>query len=169
MTKRISKTEKILGLINGIILETGAFLYPYKGFGRQYRRYRGSLAKAIANLKRYGYLEEVELKGQRSLQLTKKGLLKIWQPNPQKDWDGRWRIVAFDIPEKRRKTRDLLRTKLSFLGFKFWQKSLWICPYDVSEEIEELLDLLNLEEEVDYFVAEALTKSAILKEMFDLE
>lgn len=169
MAKRLSKTEKVLGLIEGVILETGSFIYPYKGVGKEFRRYRGSLGKAIADLKRYGYLEEVEQKGQRKLRLSKKGQLRIWRPNPKKEWDGRFRIVAFDIPEERKKTRDLFRTKLRILGFKSWQKSVWISPYDISEPLEELLELLDLEEEVDYFIAEAMTKSDRLKEMFELE
>src|SRR3989344_3419862 len=34
-----------------------------------------------------------------------------------KRWDGKWRIVLFDIPEPKKKIRDSLRRKLKALGF----------------------------------------------------
>src|SRR3990172_7215508 len=34
-----------------------------------------------------------------------------------KQWDGKWRIVLFDIPEKDRLFRDILREHLYALGF----------------------------------------------------
>ena len=41
------------------------------------------------------------------------------------EWDGRWRIVIFDIPEKHRKARNLIRFKLKEWGFKKFQNSVW--------------------------------------------
>lgn len=45
-----------------------------------------------------------------------------------KAWDGRWRIVIFDIPESKRPLRDYLRGVLKRLGCREFQRSLWIHP-----------------------------------------
>ena len=48
-------------------------------------------------------------------------------------------MVIFDIPEKKRKIRDLFRKNLLVLGYQRLQKSIWVCPYDVFKETEELI------------------------------
>jgi CRISPR-associated endonuclease Cas2 len=56
--------------------------------------------------------------------------------------DGVWKIILFDIPETKRKVRNVLRSKLASLGFKKWQNSIWISPYTLAPEIEEELNEL---------------------------
>ena len=61
--------------------------------------------------------------------LTKAGhkklfLLKLTKSKlrNRKKWDGKWRIVVFDIPEKKKAAREALRKKLKDLGFVELQK-----------------------------------------------
>ena len=49
-------------------------------------------------------------------------------------WDGRWRLVVFDVPEGRRGLRDKLRAQLRRRGFGYLQHSVWITPDPVSED-----------------------------------
>lgn len=167
---RQTLAEKILIVLDGLIKESAAGLtYPHIGLGKYFRKYHGSLPQAIYNLKRRGYLEEVEDKGEKFLKLTNKGKLRIIKKKFLGKWDGLWRIVAFDIPEKRKKTRDLFRFKLSELGAKPVQKSVWITPNDISIELEDLISILNLKENVDYFISKAVTNEEKYLEMFDIE
>jgi phenylacetic acid degradation operon negative regulatory protein len=56
--------------------------------------------------------------------------------------DGVWKLVIFDIPEKHKYVRTVLRAKLKQLHFKKWQNSIWASPYEMDAEIEaELNDL----------------------------
>lgn len=166
---RKTLTEKILIVLDGLIKEGIADLtYPHFGLGKYFRKYHGSLSQAIYDLKRRGYLEEVEDKGKKYLKLTDKGKLKIIKKKFMGEWDGLWRIIAFDIPEKRKKTRDLFRSKLSGLGAKPVQKSVWITPNDISTELEDLLSILNLEENVDYFISKAVTNEEKYLAMFSI-
>ena len=55
-------------------------------------------------------------------------------------------MVLFDIPENKRKERDLFRKSLQYLGYKKLQKSIWVCPYDVQKETKELIKRFNLKE-----------------------
>jgi hypothetical protein len=65
--------------------------------------------------------------GERMLELEsirEKGVKK------PKRWDGRWRVVLFDIPERRRGVRNRLRLFMQEYGFVRLQDSAWIYPYD---------------------------------------
>lgn len=56
--------------------------------------------------------------------------------------DDVWKIIIFDIPETKRQVRNVLRSKLTSLGFKKWQNSIWISPYTLAPEIEAELNEL---------------------------
>ncbi len=56
--------------------------------------------------------------------------------------DGVWKIILFDIPETKRQVRNVLRSKLTSLGFKKWQNSIWISPFTLAPEIESELNQL---------------------------
>ena len=49
-------------------------------------------------------------------------------------WDGRWRLVLFDVPETLTPTRDRLRRYLRSRGFGCLQNSVWVTPHSVIEE-----------------------------------
>lgn len=165
---RRTLSEKILMVINASVKETAGYLYPYKGFGGSFKKYRGSFSKAMFDLKEHGYLEEVELQNERYLKITSKGKLKLIKKKNLKNWDGLWRIIAFDIEEKRKKTRDVFRNKLTELGCQPFQKSVWIIPNDISSELEEIISILNIEKNVDYFIAKAMTNNTKYLSLFNL-
>lgn len=77
--------------------------------------------------------------------------------------DGIWKIIIFDIPEAKRQVRNVLRSKLSSLGFKKWQNSTWISPYTLAPEIEAELNELAKH----YFIR--LIKTTEINETSDLE
>lgn len=74
--------------------------------------------------------------------------LKI--PNPKR-WDCRWRIVVFDIPEKYKKARHALWSKLRELDFYPLQKSVWVHPFPCEHEIQFIKSLFNIEPFVEIF------------------
>lgn len=66
---------------------------------------------------------------------------KIQKNNKKKEWDGKWRIVMFDVPEKIKKERDWLRFKLFELEYKPFQKSVFIGKWPLSKELyKEIID-----------------------------
>lgn len=72
--------------------------------------------------------------GQRKVIVNK---IKSLEPAPRAgDWDGMWRLVAFDIPEKHKLAREALRDLLKQLGFVKLQESLWLSPWDARDPIE---------------------------------
>jgi CRISPR-associated endonuclease Cas2 len=65
-------------------------------------------------------------------------------------------MLIFDLPKKYNKSRDLLRSILRNLGYKLLQQSVWVTPYDVSEETEKLLENHSLETFVKIFLIEEI-------------
>jgi len=164
-----SITQKILTVINDLMETTVSVIYPYKGVGRHFRKYNGSFADMIYKIKHRGYLEEVEIEGERYLKLTTKGKLKIIKKKFLGRWDNLWRIIAFDIEEAKKKTRDVFRSKLIDIGCKPIQKSVWITPNDISTELEDIIEILDLKNNVDYFISRAITGEAKYRKMFKIK
>ena len=71
-----------------------------------------------------------------------------------KPWDGKWRMVVYNIPERLRALRDRLRFKLHRLGFANMSTSLWISPYDFFSEIETFISGNKMSRYVETFEAE---------------
>ncbi|KKS80666.1 MAG: repressor [Candidatus Beckwithbacteria bacterium GW2011_GWA2_43_10] len=94
-----------------------------------------------------------ELTGSGKNQLVRSFPLLKWQ---QSGWDGWWRIVIFDVTEKQRKVRDSLRSKLVELGFGQWQKSAYVSPHDVAQDMLEFLEAAHLSGQASVFTAKEL-------------
>lgn len=81
--------------------------------------------------------------------LTKEGreklnqILPSWQES--KKWDRNWYLVIFDIPEKIKRKRDILRENLKKLGFGQLQASVWISPFNYLNNVLEIVKFYRLE------------------------
>lgn len=103
-------------------------------------------------LKSRKYLVWDEKEDKVRVEITEKGKRRIlgYQfedmriPKPE-HWDGKWRVVAFDIPEKKKLARDLLREKLKQLGFLKIQKSIFVYPYPCREEINLIAKIYEIQ------------------------
>lgn len=91
--------------------------------------------------------------------------LKIEKP---KRWDRKWRVVIFDIPEKKKLAREVLREKLKDLGFRAIQRSVFIHPYDCQKEIELIKKVYEIDPYVQLIVAESIDGEKRLIRKFKL-
>jgi len=55
-------------------------------------------------------------------------------------WDGKWRVIVFDVPESKRATRDYLRGVLRRAGLHPLMRSMWICPHKLPSYIQRVLE-----------------------------
>src|SRR3989344_1775109 len=83
-------------------------------------------------------------------------------------WDQKWRIVIFDIWERRRGIRDKLRRTLEKAGFRRIQDSVCVCPYDCEEFVTFLRADLRLGEGILYLIAEGVENDTKLRKLFRL-
>lgn len=115
----------------------------------------------INYLKKKGYIEIKNLKEKQAILITKKGIEKVIRTKSKlikkkKRPDGKYVMIIFDIPEKKRYFRNLLRAKLYSLGYKMLQQSVWISPYDVLEETEKFLREYSLDQYARLFLIEPI-------------
>ncbi len=116
-------------------------------------------------VKRKSGLEEIKLtkEGKVKLKSIKLGLLQI--EKPQK-WDKKWRIIIFDIPIQKNKSRALLRRKIKMLGFYKLQNSVFVHPHPCYEVVRFLREFFGVENEVVYIEAEKIENPNKLIEFF---
>lgn len=86
----------------------------------------------------------------------------------QKKWDGKWRVVIFDIPKKKRLARDVLRDKLKELEFYQLQRSVFVYPYECQREIELIKKVYEVEPYVYYLRVDFIGREAKLRRHFNL-
>ncbi|MDI6591431.1 MAG: hypothetical protein QME61_00590 [Patescibacteria group bacterium] len=123
---------------------------------------RKDFSKLVSYLKKKGWIKIKELQEKKALILTPKGKEKILKVRNKlllslprnKRKDGKWIMVAFDIPEKKKIIRNYFREKLIELGFQNFQKSIWTSPFDVLKEIQEIIQNLGIEKNVKIFLIE---------------
>jgi phenylacetic acid degradation operon negative regulatory protein len=61
------------------------------------------------------------------------------------EWDGKWRIISYEIPEKKREMRDRLRREMQGWGLGPWHRSFWLTPHPIIKNLRQLT--ANKEEE----------------------
>src|SRR3989338_2477266 len=111
-----------------------------------------------------GYLRITE-KGKR--ELLKMDALHAAQKRPRR-WDGRWRILIFDISEKKRSVRANIRTALTRVGFVRLQDSVWIYPYDCEDFVALLKADLKIGKEVLYMIVDEIEGDTWVRKEFGL-
>lgn len=113
-----------------------------------------------------GSVEIVLNRGGRKVALRYK-LDEMTVPAP-KQWDRKWRVVLFDIPEKQKPLRDTLRARLRQLGLLELQKSVFVHPYECRNEIDFVIELYNARRHVRYIEAIHVDNEPHLKKRFRL-
>ena len=83
-------------------------------------------------------------------------------------WDGKWRLVLFDIPEDRKKERNALSFRLKQIGMKWYQKSVFICPYPCDDELEFIIEFYQVRSFVRRILAESIDNELHFKHKFGL-
>lgn len=115
----------------------------------------------VGRLTKSNYVKVASLKGKEGFIITKEGISKALRASfmiegKKKRKDGKWIMLIFDIPQRYGKSRSLLRSILENLGYKLFQQSVWITPYDVSDKTEKLLQFHSLEKFVKIFLIEKM-------------
>lgn len=105
--------------------------------------------------------------------ITGQSLLRRWQfadfkLNKPKKWDEKWRVIIFDIPEKKRRVRDQIRSLFNRAGLHRLQDSVWVYPYDCEDILTLLKTDLAVGKYVLYLIVDELENDKHLREEFDL-
>lgn len=172
--------EVLLALLRGAHLE---FKPSPKGYFRAVGKdkklwinyQRKTLLYAINALHKNKLIEITEEEsGTTHIKLTDEGKLfarksgSVLANSPTGEWDKKWRLVFFDIPEEKKKFRDAFRYQLRKAGLKEFQRSGFIYPWPCFKEVQAIADELGIKENIVLVTAETLSNEFHFRQHFGL-
>ena len=133
----------------------GSLIQLLKVFGHNEQAVR----VAVSRMMKQGLLQS-EKKGNKSYyELTERGVSRIneaakriYKLDPH-NWDGKWRIIMYNIPEEKRQLRDEFRKELQWSGFGNLANGCWVSPNNFEKEINLLISKYQIEEYVQLFLS----------------
>jgi len=133
------------------------------------------VTQAFQGLRRYKFVRHVKEKENDAYLLTPKGEARLRnividdiKIKNQKNWDGKWHLVMYDLPIRFKKVREAFRWKLKDLDFFQFQKSAWIYPYSCKEEILFVADFFGVRKYVEILEVDKVLDDKKLKVHFGL-
>ena len=158
----ILEITKGAGLISLALLLPGVcdaikYFKKIKSLDRKRRYYINSTIKKLVAEKLliidkngFAYLSE---KGEEYLNRIEDDSGAISKPNK---WDGKYRVIIFDIPEVKRKIRGVIRQQLMNWGFVKLQDSVWVHPYECQHIVTLLKTRFYVSGEVLYLTVDSI-------------
>jgi phenylacetic acid degradation operon negative regulatory protein len=119
-----------------------------------------SVRSALSRFKRRGVLTGERRDGvagyalgesaRRTFDIGDSRVLERRFPPPNRGWV----LAAFSIPESARDVRYRLRSRLARIGFAQVGGGLWIAPRQLESDVQYIVELLDIRDHVDLFLAE---------------
>lgn len=143
---------------------------------KQWNRFNQARLKFV--LKRLHQQKVVEISeedGVSIIKLSDKGRVKflkykmeeIMVDKPPR-WDGKWRLIIYDIRKEKRILSEIFRSFLKKMEFLKLQRSVYLTPYKCGEQIEFLRQYYGLDKEVLYLVVEKIENEKAYKDYFGI-
>jgi len=166
-----SKGELVKEILKGLAmggLIVASFALPnlpqvFSFFGVKSAKDRYRIKRAIQYLEKQklidfyekgdGQIMEITEKGEKRILKYKIDEIKIARP---KKWDGYWRVIIFDIPERYKRARSALTRKLKEMEIYPLQKSVFACPFECRDEIDFIGEFFEVKKFIYYFTTKDL-------------
>ncbi|MDP2648443.1 MAG: CRISPR-associated endonuclease Cas2 [Patescibacteria group bacterium] len=163
----------VAGVLATVAIAPGVFRALPHIMGKQRYKLKFQTKTAVGRLLVKGYVRknargmlEITETGRRHLAL---GQARTTVPaRAKRRWDHRYRLVMFDIPQRRKYTRDRLRGLMRDFGFLRLQDSVWISPYDCEDLVALAKAELRIGHDVLYAVVDQIGNDAFIKKHFGL-
>lgn len=133
---------------------------------------RARIKKSVSRLEQMGHIKKrggvnevfvLTEKGREKAMLYAIEKMKIAS---QKRWDKKWRIVMFDVPEKKMQARRAINFALKRLGCVQYQKSIFITPFPCEKEIDFVGECFGIRDHIRIVVADEVEQSDALRKSF---
>jgi len=165
-----------VGLLSVAILAPNA-LQALKFFGiepkNKWQKY--NINHSIKRLKDHGLICFETTSRGTFARLTQKGEEKLrkfrllgYKLKKPKKWDRKWRMLIFDIKEKRKRTRDKIRFTLKRIGFLRLQDSVWVYPYDCEDLVTLMKADFKIGRDLLYLIVDTIEGDGKIKKYFKL-
>ena len=168
--RAILTTVKTVGLISVTVLAPNALQYMKQLGLIPGSRHKETIKRSKERLIKSGLLKYED----GFICVTKKGETRLAfmemkdMPNNPKKWDGRWRMLIFDIPEKVKFLREKIRLTLSDIGFVKLQDSVWIYPYSCEDLINLLKADFRVGKDLLYLIVDSIENDKSFRKLFGL-
>ena len=157
-------------LLVGFLLSCRSTRLMYK-IARERAMHRYRMRVAVERLVSEGYVsrrgDRLSING-AGRRLLDTAIVNVRAKLVSKKWDGKWRIVAFDIPERLQHLRRNVRRVLKRAGFIKLQHSVWVFPHECEEIVALIKQDNRLALHVLYGVLEKIGGDARLRRVFSL-
>lgn len=149
--------------------------YEWKQSQRRWKKFNPYVLKR--NLKRLRDQKDVEIVekgGEELIKLTQKGHVKYLKFKLEelslkgRKWDGKWRIVIYDIAKFKKNQVSAFRNILKYINFFQLQKSVYLTPYQCDEQILYLREYFGIGEEVLILRADKIENEDLYRQYFGL-
>lgn len=116
-----------------------------------------SIRSAVSRMCRAGILKVRRNRSRSYYSLSEEGLDLMHEgerrifTRKRTRWNELWNLVVYYIPEENREARDRLRRELAWMGFGPLTTATWISPHDLSSEVKELADKLDISQFLQIF------------------
>ena len=148
----------------------------FKQFGARSSSERYRIKRTVKRLEEQSVIKRRIKNGKEEFVVTKKGkkrlsalLIEDLYIEKPKKWDGRWRVLIYDIPNKMDLERRELNSVISQIGMKAIQKSVFVSPYPCKSQIDLVANHYRLNKYLEYFEADYFEGTSDLLKHFDLK
>lgn len=151
---------KIIGIggIIGISMIAPTAPAAFNFISKEWKKYR---RRDLGHIVRRFIKQEVvsisENNDKQVIMLTEKGKQRLLEYDFEnlelkaRKRDGLFRVVIFDIPEDKKKNREVFRRNLNDLGFTRLQDSVFVSAFPCKDEIDFICHYLNISKYVTLF------------------
>lgn len=131
------------------------------------------LKRSLHRLEKQKLVEITQENGVQVVKITSNGRRRLIKMaldelavEKPKIWDGRWRLVSFDLPEKLANTRKILVEYLNAWGFYPFQKSVYLHAYHCFKQVEFLREYLGVGEYVRMLTVSEIENDSLFRDFF---
>ncbi len=132
-----------------------------------------NIAEKLYYLKKNGYILNFVEGKEKYIEITPRGVERI-RLMQERDhsierpeiWDKKWWLVIFDVPDPKKSARDNLRRKLLKYNFEKIQESVYVFPFNCTEEISAMTYQLGIQTYVLIMISEIIQGEEIIIKKF---
>ena len=176
-----SLTKTVLDILIDFSERSTLFETPYHHIKRLNRELSGApepqwwrYNRAVEYLAQREQIKLINKNDRLFIKLTQKGKLRgllarlnrDFQTKPK--WDGKWRVIIWDIPEESKQQRNRIRALVKNLGFYQLQKSVFITPYPLPSSAVAFLKESDLLQYIRFMRVDKFDNDRSLKKHFNL-
>ena len=174
LAKDILKSLAIGGfLMAGLVLPNIVQLLDFFGVTKSAEKFK--IIGAIERMKQKKLVRIYHKDGADIVEITELGKKKVLsydleniKINRPKKWDGYWRVVIFDVPEKNKKARRALNFKLNNMEFFPLQKSVFVYPFECKDEIDFVTEFFGIKKYVRFVLAKNIENDEFIRSYYNL-